>query len=86
MNINAEWAPNQADPEPTDQELIQRAMARGYTEEVYISSDMCDLHLLIKPDTDTDGRFRAFCLEECEWLRVDGWLFLNSEMEIVPAN
>lgn len=72
--LNAEWAPNQADPEPTDEELINRAMTRGYTREVYAVVEFGSmLHLLVKPTADLDARFNGFCLDECEYLRVDGW-------------
>lgn len=66
---------NQADPEPSDQDLIQAAMAKGYTHHVSAESDEYTLDLLVKPDADMDGSFRAFDLGECEWLKVNGWLF-----------
>jgi hypothetical protein len=72
MDINAEWAPNQADAEPTDHELIQQAQGRGYTRELWLSGGEYDLNVLVKPDADLDGAFRAFCLDECEYLRVNG--------------
>lgn len=75
MNINAEWAPNQADAEPSDQEMIRKAIDKGYTREIWAEGDEHTLNLLIKPDADLDGRFRAFCLDETEWLMVNGWLF-----------
>ena len=75
MNINAEWAPNQADPEPTDQQLIQAAMAKGYTREIWAEGGEHALNLLIRPEAYTDGTFRAFDLDECEWLKVNGWNF-----------
>lgn len=74
-NINAEWAPNQADPEPSDQHMIRRAMDKCYTQEVWAESDEYTLNLLVKPGTDMDSRFRAFCLDEFEWLTVSGSLF-----------
>lgn len=79
MNINPEWEPNQADAEPSDQEMIRKAIDKGYTREVWAESDECTLNLLIKPDTDLDGSFRAFCLDEFEWLRVSGDVFSIEE-------
>lgn len=67
--------PNQADAEPTDQELISKAMARGYTREVWAECADHTLNLLVQKDIDLDGRFVAFDLDECEFLRVNGWLF-----------
>lgn len=73
--INSEWAPNQADQEPTDQNMRQAAMAKGYTQEVWAEGGDYSLPLLIKPDADLDGTFRAFDLDECEWINVNGWNF-----------
>lgn len=67
--------PNQADAEPTDQELISKAMTRGYTREVWAENDHHTLNLLVQKDIDLDGRFVALDLDECEFLRVNGWLF-----------
>jgi hypothetical protein len=75
--INPEWAPNQADPEPTDQELIQAARAKGYTKHVEMENDDRSLDLLVKPDADLNGRFKAFCLDELEWIAVAGWQATN---------
>lgn len=70
---------NQADAEPTDQEMIQAAQAKGFTREVWAEGGDYTLNLLIKPDADIDGTFRAFDTEECEWLSVNGWLFAIEE-------
>lgn len=51
------------------------ARAAGYTLAVLASSDQHDLELLVKPDTDLDSAFPAFCRSEQEWLNVNGWLF-----------
>lgn len=75
MDINAEWAPNQADAEPTEHDMIRRAMAKGYTRHVWAEGGDYLLNLLVKPDADLDGTFRAYDQDECEWLKVNGWLF-----------
>lgn len=51
------------------------AVMAGYTKEIALTSDECDLYLLIKPDTDLDDRFRAWDTDNQEWLMVNGWLF-----------
>ena len=58
------------------------AERQGFTREVL--ADAPDggilLHFLIKPDADLDGSFIAFCIDEMEYIRVNGWLF---EFEII---
>lgn len=75
MDINQEWAPNQADPEPSSEELTRAAMAKGYTRAIWAESDDYTLSLLVKPDADIEGTFRAWDQDESEWLKVNGWLF-----------
>lgn len=75
MDINHEWAPNQADPEPSIEEVIRGAMAKGYTRAIWAESPEYMLSLMAKPEADLDGTFRAFDLDELEWLSVNGWLF-----------
>jgi hypothetical protein len=47
----------------------------GFTRPV-IASSSCgqELFLLVKPDDDLDGRFKAFDRDECEMVYVNGWL------------
>lgn len=48
---------------------------QGFTREVLASSSLCDLHLLIKPETDIGETFRAWDCDAHEWLSVKGWNF-----------
>lgn len=59
------------------------AVLAGYTEEVwaYAHGADLDLHLLIKPDTDLDGTFKAFCTDEQELIMVSGWLFTFEQVQ-----
>lgn len=57
------------------------AVLDGFTREVMGYSDHHDLHLLIQPDADLDGSFKAWCCDEQEWLRVHGWLFTFEDVE-----
>lgn len=67
---------NQADADhPSDQDMAQRAINRGYTRSIMGDCDECTLCLLVKPEADLDGRFRAWDLDENEWIFVNGWLF-----------
>lgn len=51
-----------------------QARAKGFTRRVYIDGGMEGFEGLIKPDTDLDGQFKAWDLDEGEWLTVSGWL------------
>lgn len=66
--------PNQADPEPTYQELRQWAVSKGYTEDWYADGDGFSGPVLLKPATDLDSTFRAFDLDEGEFVRLNGWM------------
>lgn len=54
------------------------AVLDGYTREVHLISDACELYLLVKPDVDLDDTFRAWDMDNQEWIRVNGWLFALS--------
>ena len=51
------------------------AVLDGYTEEVVLGSAECDLYVLIKPDTDLDSTFKAWDMDNQEYISVNGWLF-----------
>lgn len=51
------------------------AVLAGYTRQVLATSERYDLHLLIKPDTDLDDTFKAFCTDDQEMISINGWLF-----------
>ena len=51
------------------------AILEGFTEDTMAFSDNVDLHILIRPGTDLDDRFKAWDCDEQEWIRVNGWLF-----------
>jgi len=38
------------------------------------------LSVKVAPDTDTDGEFLAFCNDNEEFLRVNGWLIDSIEL------
>ncbi|KKY07584.1 hypothetical protein NB99_24850 [Xanthomonas citri pv. fuscans] len=56
-------------------ECDNAAVMAGFTCEVFARTTTLDLHLLIRPDTDLDGHFRAWCTDEQEWLQIEGWNF-----------
>jgi len=45
----------------------------GWTE-VLISASCFDLHVSVKPGTDLDGAFKAFCHDHQELIIINGWL------------
>lgn len=51
------------------------AIALGYTKAVVAYEAGTELNLLIKPDTDYDTTFKAWCLDEHEFLSVNGYMF-----------
>jgi hypothetical protein len=51
------------------------AVLQGFTREVTAENDHYTLSLLVKPDTDFDDRFKAWDMDEQEFIRVNGWLF-----------
>lgn len=53
----------------------QAALDAGFTREIFATSSEYDLYLLIKPDADLDGTFRAWDSDCFEWLKVNGWQF-----------
>ena len=55
----------------------QKARVNGFTQRVIADNETYTLELLIKPDTDLDGRFTAFDLDTSEYIRVNGWLFTH---------
>lgn len=73
--LNAEWAPNQADPDPTYDDFKADATAKGRTREVTCTSDEADFEGWIKPDADLDGTFRLTCSDTGEVFKLNGWLF-----------
>ncbi len=55
------------------------AVLDGFTREVVAESDTMTLCLLVKPDTDFDDAFKAWDMDEQEFIRVNGWLFTVEE-------
>ena len=44
-----------------------------YTRLVLIEREHDEFAALVKPDTDFDDRFKAFDIDNNEWLWVNGW-------------
>ena len=57
------------------------AVLNGYTVEINAACDRYDLALLVKPDVDLDGLFKAWDMDEQEYIMVSGWLFTTELME-----
>ena len=51
------------------------AVLDGFTKEIYAHNAEYELYLLVKPDTKYDDTFRAWCTDNQEYIRVNGWLF-----------
>lgn len=48
------------------------AVVEGFIQEVATDTDF---HFLIKPGTDLKSRFRAWDMDEQDWIWVNGWEF-----------
>ncbi len=57
------------------------AMMAGYTRELMAYAGAYELHISVKPMTDLDTRFMAFCHDEQELIAVNGWLFTFEPIE-----
>lgn len=57
------------------------AVLQGYTQELLCENWSLDLNVLVRPDTDTDGKFKAWCMAEQEFITVNGWLFTITDVE-----
>ena len=52
------------------------AVLDGYTKEIVATNAHgCEFYLLVKPDAQLDGIFRAWDTDEQEFCNVNGWLF-----------
>jgi hypothetical protein len=60
------------------------AVLDGYTQEVEATNGFMDLYLLVKPDADLDGTFKAWDTDAQEWILVNGWLW-NIELTLVAG-
>ena len=56
------------------------AVLAGYTKEVYLTSMEADLFVLVKPDADLDGIFKAWDTDNQQWILVNGWNFTAEEV------
>ena len=58
------------------------AVLKGYTVEIEAENGQgLVLNLLVKPGTDYDDVFRAWDMNEQEFIRVNGWLFAIDEAD-----
>ncbi len=51
------------------------AVLQGFTKEVVIENESLTLFLLVRPETDLGGQFKAWDTDNQEFIRVNGWLF-----------
>jgi len=50
------------------------AVLDGYTKEISGEYKGQSFFLLVQPDAQLDGSFRAWCMDLQEYVRVNGWL------------
>lgn len=51
----------------------QAAIARGFTQRLTIYAGDCEILALVNPAVDLDSRFKAYDVEEREYLNIFGW-------------
>ena len=49
------------------------AIKQGYTQELTMNSEHYVGSILIKPTTDLDSTFRAYCLNRQSFMYINGW-------------
>ena len=52
----------------------QVATQAGYTAEFYCDLGSNEAHILTRPDTDMDSRFKAWDCGEQEFIMINGWM------------
>ena len=63
----------------TKTNLKKAAQLKGFTRYVEIETGEYSLIGLVKPYVDFDSSFKFFCLDEFEFLIVNGWQAANIE-------
>lgn len=58
------------------------AILAGFTREIIAQAAEYELHLFVMPDADLDGSFKAYDADECQWIRVNGWLFSYEQIAL----
>lgn len=56
------------------------AILAGYTEEIVAYSAQYEFYLLVKPGDDLDGVFKAWDMDNQEWVHLNGWLYTIEEV------
>ena len=51
----------------------QAAIARGFTQRLTIYAGDSEILALVNPAVDLDSRFKAYDVEEREYLNICGW-------------
>ena len=50
------------------------ALEKGYTQKHNCECVEYNFDLLVKPNTDLNDRFKAYCLSDNEFIIVNGWM------------
>lgn len=58
----------------------QTAMDLGFTQLIRIETREQGIECLARPDADLGGTFRAFDVDENEWIDVNSWLGASLEV------
>lgn len=55
------------------QAKIKAAMSDGYTQPIYITGGIDDLQMLVSPNVELDGVFKAFNIDDGSYYTISGW-------------
>lgn len=54
------------------------ARDKGFTKRVNFEDTTHYFDLLVKPSTDLNDRFKAYCLSDNEFIVVNGWMLSHA--------
>ncbi|EQB12680.1 hypothetical protein [Novosphingobium lindaniclasticum] len=49
------------------------AVLAGFTEELFADCAEASMPILVQPGTDLDGSFKAWDMDNQEFVRINGW-------------
>ena len=58
------------------------AILEGFTLEYIVTGGGEDRHIFVQPDANTDGIFKAYDADNCEFITVIGWNVSFQRIEV----
>ena len=60
---------------------IKTAIAQGYTEPFIADCAAYNLEIMVRPNEDMEGTFRAYDLTCDQFVKINGWLWTFEEID-----